>query len=231
LKTYMRKVLALIIVLIACVTLYAFYTYQQAKASVLKVFPDEDFLFEVLKSRGDLEEEDLLLVNAVVTHLPPPLAGYVKEKLCRDRSEHCVRLALVSANHFIKKDSQRHETLVSNLVTLSHMYYESAVDRCPIAHELSKLNIAVVGLRSNKENRLNEALELLRTINAGNGFDFSIVSDICQSSFDKHVLEYQGYMGLLAEVYLYSDQIDASSFLLSFKNIERFLSTEFQLAQ
>ena len=230
-KTYIPKALALIIVLIMCVTLYAFYAHQQAKAAVLEVFPDEDFLFEVLKSKGNLEDEDLLLVNAVVTHLPPRLAGYVKENLCRDRSEHCVRLALVSANHFIKKDSQRHETLVSNLVTLSHMYYETAVDRCPVAHELSKLNIAVVALRSTKEDRLNEALEILRTINAGNGFDFSIVSETCQSSFDKHVLEYQAYMGLLAEVYLYSDQIDASSFLLSFTNIERFLSTEFQLAE
>ena len=227
-RGFLRVISFVVLVVVVGVALYAVYIDQRAKAEILNVFPDEDLFFKVLKSEVNLEDEDLLLVNAVVTHLPPPLAGYVKENLCTKRSEHCVRLALVSANHFLKKDSQRHETLASNLMTLSHMYYESAVDRCPIAHELSKLNIAVVGLRSTKEDRLNEASELLRTLNTGSGFDFSIVSETCQSSFDRHVLEYQAYMGLLAEVYLYSDQIDASTFLLSYKNIRRFLSTAYQ---
>lgn len=227
-KGFFRAILFFSIIAVVCVAVYAVYADQQAKAAVLKVFPDEDFLFEVLKSQVNREEKELLLTTAVVTQIPPPLIGYVKENLCRERSEHCVRLALVSANHFFKEDSQRHETLVSNLMTLSHMFYESADDHCPLAYELSMLNIAVVALRRSKENKVNGASELLRTLNAGSGFDFSIVSDVCRSSFDRHVLEYQAYMGLLAEVYLYSEKLDASTFLLSYENIARFLSTEYQ---
>ena len=229
---YIRIISLSAFAVVAALVIYGAYIDQRSKEEILKVFPEEDFLFEVLQaSQSDVVEQEAVLVQMVMAELSSDQVRYVRENLCSEQTMFCVRLALITANYFSKVDSSRYKTLVTKSIQLSKDYFESSASSCPIAHELARLNIAVINLRNSSDRKVSEAKTLIEFLNSGSGLDFSIVSAQCQNKFDQYVWAYQAYLALLAEVYLYSDQIDASSFLLSFKNIERFLSLEFQIAR